>query len=75
VSEEEVRREYLRILGLTDPAFDDALKYALEDYFFLTAVSRGADPFPDFRTALAAHRLVDAAYRSAAGGGAEVALS
>lgn len=75
VSEEEVRREYLRILGLTDPAFDDALKYALEDYFFLTAVSRGADPFPDFRTALEAHRLVDAAYRSAAAGGAEVALS
>ena len=75
LSEDEVRAEYLRLLGLSDPAFGDALKYALEDYFFLIAVSQGADPFPAFRTALEAHRIVDAAYRSAAAGGAEVTLS
>lgn len=74
ISEDEVRRDYLRIMGLTDPIFEDALKYALEDYFFLKAVSEGRDAFPDFHTALEAHRLVDAAYRSAAGGGTEISL-
>lgn len=72
--EEEVRRQYLSMLGLNDPVFEDALKYALEDYFFLKAISEGRDPFPGFRTALEAHRLVDAVYRSAAGGGAETSL-
>jgi len=73
--EEEVRRQYLSMLGLTNPLFEDALKYALEDYFFLKAVSEGRDAFPDFRTALEAHRVVDAVYRSASAGGAAIALA
>ncbi len=67
--EDEVRRRYLSMLGLTDPVFEEALKFALEDYFFLKAVSEGREPFPNFSTALEAHRLVDAVYRSAAAGG------
>ncbi|MDO8615845.1 MAG: Gfo/Idh/MocA family oxidoreductase [Dehalococcoidia bacterium] len=74
VTEEEVRRRYLDSLGLTDPLFNDALRYSLEDYFFLKDVCAGRRPFPDFRTALEAHRVVDAIYRSAAAGGAEIAL-
>jgi predicted dehydrogenase len=74
IPEDEVRRRYLSILGLTDPAFEDALKYALEDYFFLKAVSEGTEPFPNFRTALEAHRLIDAIYRSAAAGGGQTPL-
>jgi predicted dehydrogenase len=74
VPEEEVRRRYLAMHGLTEPAFDEALKYSLEDYFFLRAVAEGRDPFPDFEVALQAHRLVDAVYRSAAAGGALVGL-
>lgn len=74
ISEEEVRRRYLRLIGLTDPVFDEALRYSLEDYLFLTAVSRGEDPFPGFAVALAAHRVVDAIYRSAASGGNQISL-
>jgi predicted dehydrogenase len=37
-----------------------------EDYQFLRCVLEGRPAFPDFRTALAAHRVVDACYRSAA---------
>ncbi len=74
ISEDDVRRRYLDMLGLTDPVFEDALRYALEDYFFIKAVSEGGQPFPDFRTALEAHKLIDAVYRSAAAGGAETAL-
>jgi len=75
LSEEEVRRRYLELVGLADPAFDDALRYSLEDYMFLTAVAEGREPFPDFAVALQAHRVVDAIYRSAAGGGREIALA
>ena len=57
-----------------EPRFHDALRYSLEDYFFLTALAEGRDPFPDFRTALEAHRLVDAIYRSARSGGAAVGV-
>lgn len=74
IGEGEVRRRYLQLLGLTDPVFEEALRYSLEDYFFLTAVARGRDPFPDFPLALQAHRLVDAIYRSAACGGQAVSL-
>lgn len=73
IPEDEVRRQYLSMLGLSDPRFEEALKYALEDYFFLKAVSEGRDPFPGFHTALEAHRLVDAIYRSAAAGGVATA--
>jgi len=76
IDEEEVRHRYLRLVGLNDPLYEEALsRHTLEDYFFLTSVAEGRAPFPDFETALAAHRLVDAIYRSAAGGGEEVRLA
>ncbi len=68
--EPEVRRRYLELAAL-DPAFGDVITL-LEDYFFLSAVARGSDPFPDFPLALEAHRTVDAIYRSAAAGGEAV---
>jgi predicted dehydrogenase len=75
VTEEEVRRRYLAKIGLAEPIFNDALRYSLEDYLFLKAVAEGSDPFPDFTVALEAHRVVDAVYRSAQAGGAELLLS
>lgn len=44
------------------------------DGAFVDAVRAGRPATPDFTTALRAHELVDAAYRSAANGGAPVAL-
>jgi predicted dehydrogenase len=41
---------------------------------FLTAIEQGRPPAPDFREALAAHRIVDAIYRSAEAGGVPVAV-
>ncbi|MBI2913005.1 MAG: Gfo/Idh/MocA family oxidoreductase [Chloroflexi bacterium] len=76
ISEDEVRRRYLQQIGLAEPAFEDALRrFSLEDYFFLSAVAQGKDPFPDFRLALEAHRAVDAIYRSAASGGDQLPLA
>ncbi len=74
VPEDQVRRRYLQAVGLDAPVHDDALRYSLEDYFFLRAISEGGTPFPDFGVALEAHRVVDAIYRSAAAGGSEVLL-
>ncbi len=68
IPEEEVRRRYLQLVGLTDPIFDEALRFTLGDYFFLTSVARGEDPLPNFRLALEAHAVVDAIYRSATAG-------
>jgi predicted dehydrogenase len=75
VTEEEVRSRYLEALGLTDQRFERALRYSLEDYFFLSAVTEDNDPFPDFEVALEAHRIVDAVYRSAESDGDAVALA
>ena len=76
VSEEEVRRRYLEIVGLGDEIYDGALgKYSLEDYWFLRALAEERDPFPGFDVAIRAHELVDAVYRSAADGGAEVSTA
>jgi predicted dehydrogenase len=73
--DDDVRRRYLDLVGLNDDAHLEALsKYSLEDYFFLRALTEGRLPFPGFDIALRAHELVDAVYRSAADGGAEVAL-
>ncbi len=47
--------------------------YADADRAFLDAVARGRPCDPGFDEALVAHRLVDAAYRSAAAGGVPVA--
>lgn len=72
ISEDEVRRRYLSRLDLTEDVFEGLLRFSLEDYFFLRALVEGNDPFPDFRVALEAHRLVDAIYRSAEAGGEAV---
>ncbi len=44
------------------------------DASFVEAVRRGEPAYPDFGVAMEAHRLADAAYRSAADGGRPVAL-
>jgi predicted dehydrogenase len=44
------------------------------DGAFVAAVAGGGPAFPDFALALRAHTVVDAAYRSAAEGGAAVAI-
>jgi predicted dehydrogenase len=75
ITEEEVRRRYLSIVGLESAEFETALRYSFEDYFFLKAVEEDRPVFPDFRVALEAHRVVDAVYRSAAGGGAKISLT
>jgi myo-inositol 2-dehydrogenase/D-chiro-inositol 1-dehydrogenase len=49
--------------------------YVEEDRAFIDAVASGGVPEPSLREALVAHRLVDAAYRSASGGGAPVTLT
>jgi predicted dehydrogenase len=48
--------------------------YVEADRAFADAVSSGGSPEPGLDVALGAHRLVDAAYRSAAGGGVPVVL-
>jgi myo-inositol 2-dehydrogenase / D-chiro-inositol 1-dehydrogenase len=68
IPEEEVRRRYLAGLGLEEDAFEGLLRYSLEDYLFLKAVIEDREPYPDFKVALEAHRVVDAIYRSAATG-------
>jgi len=74
VTEPEVRERYLELIGLTEPAFANALRYSLADYFFLDAIAQGREPFPNFKVALEAHKVVDAIYRSAAAAGNEVSL-
>ena len=46
--------------------------YVEADRGFIDAVTAGTAPEPAWTRPLVAHRLVDAAYRSAAGGGAPV---
>jgi len=61
------------------PMADDEIGLAVRAYVeadraFVDAVSNGGPPEPGLDVALEAHRLVDAAYRSAAGGGVPVDL-
>jgi predicted dehydrogenase len=61
------------------PLADDEVGVALRAYVeadrgFADAVIAGRPPEPGLEVALQAHRLVDAAYRSAAGGGAPIGL-
>jgi predicted dehydrogenase len=73
LSEDEVRRRYLDIVGVEGEEIERALvRYSLEDYFFLRSIVEERDPFPGFDVALRAHELVDAVYRSAGEDGAEV---
>lgn len=68
MSADEVFARYVELTGLDEIEADLARKGMLEDYAFLQAVNGGRPSFPDFRTALEAHRIVDACYRSATGG-------
>jgi predicted dehydrogenase len=74
ISEGEVRERYLESIRVREVVFQDALRYSLQDYFFLESITAGRPPFPDFGVALEAHRIVDAIYRSAAGSGEKVTL-
>jgi predicted dehydrogenase len=63
---------WLEALGLPEVLAKPLAQYAEPTKSFLDALSRGDAPpagWPDAETALAAHRLVDLAYRSSAGGG------
>ena len=60
--------ELLRLLGPT------AVEDHNPDAAFVASVLDGRPAHPDFRVALRAHVLVDAAYRSAAAGGAAVGV-
>jgi predicted dehydrogenase len=62
---EEVFDRFCALSKLQGAEIDIARRGMLEDYRFLQAVSEERPSFPDFRTALAAHRVVDACYRSA----------
>jgi predicted dehydrogenase len=64
---DEVLDRYQAITGFSEVEMDLARRGATEDYFFLRCVLEGRPAHPDFETALAAHRVVDACYRSAAG--------
>ena len=62
------------------PLADDEVGLAVRAYVeadraFIDAVTAGRPPAPGLDVALEAHRLVDAAYRSAAGGGAPIEVS
>jgi len=66
---------WVRELALGDDDVGLAISaYVQADRAFLDAVSGGHVPEPSFSEAVVAHRLVDAAYRSAAAGGSPVAL-
>lgn len=68
LSTEEVFNRYVAISGLEGAEVDLARAGMLEDYAFLRCVTGERPAFPDFRTALAAHEVVDACYRSARSG-------
>lgn len=59
---------------LADPRAAIVREYAVANRAFLDALAAGRSPVPSFAEAVVAHRLVDAIYRSAAAGGAPVAL-
>lgn len=48
--------------------------YVEEDRAFVDAIGAGSSPEPSFDEAVTAHRMVDAAYRSAASGGSPIEL-
>lgn len=62
---EEVFERYVAIAGLQGAEVDLARMGMYEDYAFLRCVHEGWPAFPDFQTALRAHEVVDACYRSA----------
>ena len=68
LSADEVFERYVALAGLEGAEADLARAGMLEDYAFLRCVNEGRKAHPDFRTALAAHEVVDACYRSARDG-------
>jgi predicted dehydrogenase len=65
--------------SLADQAIVDAVEPLIDgtmnpDAEFIRSVVAGQPAHPDFATALAAHRIVDAMYRSAADGGASTSV-
>ncbi len=67
LSVDEVWERYQAITGLSDDEMALARRGMYEDYAFLRCVFEGRPAFPDFRTALSAHVVIDACYRSAMG--------
>ena len=67
LSAEEVMERYSAITGLEGDLLTLAGRGMYEDFRFLECVTAGTPAFPDFRTALQAHSVVDACYRSAEG--------
>jgi predicted dehydrogenase len=72
ISSDEVVARHIEIAGVTDERLRAIMTaqytgqdYLLEDYRFLKAVSEDRPASPDFETAVYAHRVVDAIYRSA----------
>lgn len=74
IGADEVMERYQALAGLSDDEMRLASIGAFEDYAFLRCVLEGTRAHPDFETALGAHRVVDACYRSASSG-AEVEVA
>jgi predicted dehydrogenase len=67
---------WVRDLSLGDDDIGLAISaYVEADRAFLDAVAAGRAPEPSFDEAVVAHRLVDAAYRSARAGGTPVTMT
>jgi predicted dehydrogenase len=64
--------EWVQTLPIEEPWLRFAGTYAPQALSFLTALAEGRTPEPGLDVAVAAHRLADAVYRSAALGGAPV---
>lgn len=62
-------------LPVRDDWRDGLAPYAAADRAFLDALAAGRPPAPDFGVARVAHTVVDAAYRSAAGGTVPVSVA
>jgi predicted dehydrogenase len=75
LGEQEVQDRYLDLAGLSGRGLDQMIRYSFEDYLFLDALLSGRPPHPDFKLALEAHRVIDAAYRSAAEAGQTLQLA
>jgi predicted dehydrogenase len=67
--------EWAARLDLSPELAHPLLQYATPAKAFLDALTAGVRPAPDGGVALAAHRIVDAAYRSAAKGGVPVEVA
>ncbi|MCL4414481.1 MAG: Gfo/Idh/MocA family oxidoreductase [Actinobacteria bacterium] len=67
-------RAVLERLGTVEELRVPLLSYAMADGSFLRSVAEGSKPEPGFEVGLQAHRVADAAYRSAAMGGVPVSV-